>query len=78
MNDYDDVRTCCTGKTVCTNCWKMIILAQKIITTTLTEDFGFTQYLNVFSGGRGLHIWVCDERARMMSDQVRKSIVDYL
>ena len=32
----------------------------------------------VFSGGRGMHIWVCDERARKMSDQVRKSSVDYL
>lgn len=32
----------------------------------------------VFSGGRGLHIWVCDKRAREMKDSVRKAIVDYL
>jgi DNA primase catalytic subunit len=32
----------------------------------------------VFSGGRGLHIWVCDKRARELKDSVRKSIVDYL
>eukprot|EP00178_Gracilaria_changii_P021504 TRINITY_DN63880_c0_g1_i1.p1 TRINITY_DN63880_c0_g1~~TRINITY_DN63880_c0_g1_i1.p1 ORF type:complete len:102 (+),score=5.61 TRINITY_DN63880_c0_g1_i1:321-626(+) len=32
----------------------------------------------VFSGGRGLHIWVCDKKARQMKDSLRKSIVDYL
>ncbi len=32
----------------------------------------------VFSGGRGLHIWVCDKKARMLKDSVRKSLVDYL
>lgn len=32
----------------------------------------------VFSGGRGMHIWVCDEAARKMVDSLRKSIVDYL
>ncbi len=32
----------------------------------------------VFSGGRGLHIWVCDRRARELKDSVRKAIVDYL
>ena len=32
----------------------------------------------VFSGGRGVHIWVCDPRARKMKDIVRKNVVDYL
>ena len=32
----------------------------------------------VFSGGRGLHIWVCDKRAMELKDSVRKALVDYL
>lgn len=78
MNDYDDVRTCCTGKTVCVKCWKLLIIAVEIIEKALAEDFGFTQLMFVFSGGRGLHIWVCDKRAMELKDSVRKALVDYL
>jgi DNA primase small subunit len=78
MNDYDDVRTCCEGKKVCTKCWKLLIIAVEIIEKALSEDFGFEQLMFVFSGGRGLHIWVNDKRARELKDSVRKGLVDYL
>lgn len=78
MNDYDDVRTCCEGKKVCLKCWKLLVVAVEIIEQVLTEDFDFHQLMFVFSGGRGLHIWVCDQRACQLRDPVRKAIVDYL
>jgi DNA primase small subunit len=78
MNDYDDVRTCCSGKQICVLCWKFMLVAREVLTRTLTEDFGFSKFMYVFSGGRGMHIWVCDEKARIMPDSLRKSIVDYL
>ena len=78
MNDYDDIRTCCTGKTVCVKCWKLLTVAVEILEKALYEDFGFEKLMCVFSGGRGLHIWVCDKRARQLKDPVRKAIVDYM
>lgn len=78
MNDYDDVRTCCEGKKTCVSCWKFMLVAKDIVSTSLSQDFGFNKFMYVFSGGRGMHIWVCDEEARKMGDSLRKSLVDYL
>ena len=78
MNDYDDVRTCCTGKKVCKSCWQLLVIAVEILEKTLAEDFDYHELLYVFSGGRGLHIWVCDKKARELPDVVRKGVVDYL
>lgn len=36
MNDYDDVRTCCSGKRVCVRCWKLLITAVEVIENALS------------------------------------------
>ncbi|SCU94734.1 LAME_0F08922g1_1 [Lachancea meyersii CBS 8951] len=78
MDDYDAYRTCCSGASVCSKCWKFISLAMKIINVALEEDFGYTDYIWIFSGRRGAHCWVADRRARQLSDLQRRSVLDYM
>lgn len=78
MNDYDEIRTCCTGAKMCESCWNYIKAAYLVLKPSLEEDFGFEHILWVFSGRRGVHAWVCDERARIMDNTIRHGVTDYL
>jgi len=77
MTDYDDIRTCCTGASICHRCWSFITMAIKTIDVALRDDFGFRHILWVYSGRRGAHAWVCDKRARHLDDQKRRAIAGY-
>lgn len=78
MSDYDNVRSCCVGKSICQYCWAWMSCAAHVLRTVLEEDFGFRYLLPVFSGRRGVHLWVCDKRARTMQDDERAALVGYL
>lgn len=78
MSDYDNVRSCCSGKSICQYCWSWMSCAAQVLKYLLEEDFGFRYILPVFSGRRGVHLWVCDESARRMTDDERAALVGYL
>lgn len=78
MDDYDNIRTCCKGKKMCDSCWQYLTSAYEVLKKTLEGDFGFKHIMWIFSGRRGIHAWVCDERARIMEDNVRKGVAQYM
>ena len=78
LTDYDFLDVDVKRLETCDRCWPLMYLALRVLTTALREDFGFDHLLWVYSGRRGIHCWVCDTAARVMSNEVRSAVADYL
>ena len=81
LNDYNDVRKriCeCKESNVCTICWILITAGVQVLDHLIRDDFGYNDLLWVFSGRRGVHCWIRDPGARVLSDEARSAFASYL
>ena len=77
MDDYDDFLNYTHKDHGWEKCWALMAVAIRVLDRGLREDFGFEHIFFVFSGRRGIHCWVCDKRARMMTDEQRAAVANY-
>jgi DNA primase small subunit len=81
MTDYDDVRGCdCKQqrRPICAQCWPLMRVAAQLLEHALRSEFGYEHVLWIYSGRRGVHAWVLDARARMLTQEQRGAIGQYL
>ncbi|KAE9408572.1 prim-pol domain-containing protein [Gymnopus androsaceus JB14] len=78
MTDYDPIRTCCSDADICKRCWAFISIAVDVLDKAIRDQFGYNQLLWVYSGRRGIHLWISDKEAFELTDNQRKAMVEYL
>ncbi|TCD64098.1 hypothetical protein EIP91_004540 [Steccherinum ochraceum] len=78
MTDYDPVRTCCSGADICRLCWKFIAAAVHVLDKSIRDQFGYQRLLWVYSGRRGIHLWISDKEAMELTDEQRKALVGWM
>jgi DNA primase catalytic subunit len=72
----DGVCECGTRKKVCVDCWqKFMDPCQLVMDYILKEFLGFKCVFACFSGRRGIHYWILDERAIMMTRTQREQLI---
>ncbi|KAF9047341.1 prim-pol domain-containing protein [Panaeolus papilionaceus] len=78
MTDYDPIRTCCSEADICKRCWAFISAAVRILDAAIREEFGYSKLVWVYSGRRGIHLWISDKEAMELTDEQRKALVGWL
>ena len=62
----------------CDGAWPFAAIGIFLLRYMLREQFGFERFLIVYSGRRGAHLWILDERAMNASDEMRTSIASFV
>ncbi len=58
--------------------WSSVAKTVRIIDHLLRREYGFSNFIFVFSGKKGIHCWILDQRAIELDEESRKLIADRL
>ena len=61
----------------CDKAWCVCAVGIFILQRLLKNAFGFQEFVVVYSGRRGAHLYVCDDKAMGLPDDVRAAITDF-
>ena len=79
VTDYELVKeTIWNGTSMSKRIWPFMSACVKVVHRSLVEDFGFKHIFWVYSGRRGIHCWVCDPKARALTNEARSAVVSHL
>lgn len=62
----------------CDAAWPIAGIAITLLQRVLRAQFGFCEFLCFYSGRRGVHLWVLDERAMALEGAGREAIASFL
>ena len=62
----------------CDAAWPVAGIAVTLLTRILRDQFGFGEFLCCYSGRRGVHLWVLDERAMALDNDGRSAIASFV
>ena len=79
LSEYADVRYCCgSSKKCCRKCWPLAVTAAVFLEKILRQWFGCKKLVWLFSGRRGVHCWVYEEKYAKITAHYRESVVFYI
>ena len=82
LTDYDflDLKTAegDINLAACDESWPVCATAVFVLQWLLKDAFGFKEFMVVYSGRRGVHLYVCDDKAMNLTNEERSAIVDFL
>jgi len=79
LTDYNRVGVCQCGalKRCCNTCFEVFLdPATDVLDYLLRTVFGFTNMFSVWSGRRGVHIWVCDPNVVLWTREQRTTFIE--
>jgi len=77
LDAYDDLRLCgCKQAGACSDCWEFAAVAAKVLDASAKQDLGADTLLWVFSGRRGIHGWLYNNKQKQQRADLSISVSD--